>query len=101
MRLIDPCGCFPTGRHYPGIAHLVQVRVSGVVEELDPDAAWASMRVAVIDTETTGTDPKVDRIVELAVVIGEHGEVVARHTWLMNPQRSISKESTEVHGIVD
>jgi len=101
MKLFDPCGCFPTGRHYPGIAHLIIVRVSGVADELDPDAAWAPMRVAFIDVETTGTDPKLDRVIEIAIVIGERGEVMTRHTWLMNPERPISKESTEVHGIRD
>ena len=25
-RAVDPCGCFPTGRHYPGIAHLIKVQ---------------------------------------------------------------------------
>ena len=33
MKIVDPCGCFPTGRHYPGIAHLIQVRVVGLIEE--------------------------------------------------------------------
>ena len=42
-----------------------------------------------------------ERVIEIAVVIGERGEVIDRHSWLFNPERPISKESTEVHGIRD
>ena len=28
----DGCGCFPTGRHYPGIAHLLKVSIRGLAE---------------------------------------------------------------------
>ena len=98
---VEPCGCFPTGKHYPGIAHLIQVRVVGLADELDPDARWADHRIAFIDTETTGTDPKVDRIIEVGVVIGQHGEVTARHSWLIDPGIAIPKESSDVHGITD
>ncbi len=101
MKIVDPCGCFPTGRHYPGIAHLIQVRVVGLVEELDPDADWRDHLIAFVDTETTGTDPRVDRIIELGVVLGRRGEVVARHSWLIQPGVPIPKESSDVHGISD
>ena len=59
------CGCFPTGRHYPGIAHLLRVRARGTVPDLDADAAWTALPIAVLDTETTGRDPQTDRIVEI------------------------------------
>lgn len=101
MKLVDPCGCFPTGKHYPGIAHLIRVRVVGVADELDPDAPWRDSPVAFIDTETTGVDSKVDRIIEFGVVIGCRGAVEARHSWLINPTVPIPKESSEVHGITD
>lgn len=101
MKLVDPCGCFPTGRHYPGIAHLIQVRVGGVVEELDAGADWVAQRIAFLDTETTGTDPRNDRIIEVGVVIGQAGEVLERHSWLMHPGIPIPKESSAIHGISD
>lgn len=101
MKLADPCGCFPTGRHYPGIAHLIKVRVVGVVEELDPDAAWVDLPVAFVDTETTGTDAKVDRVIEVGIVIGRGGQVVDRKSWLINPGVPIPKEASDVHGITD
>ncbi|MBI4700386.1 MAG: 3'-5' exonuclease [Deltaproteobacteria bacterium] len=101
MKPGESCGCFPTGRHYPGIAHLVRVRSGGVVEELDPDAPWASHAIAFIDVETTGTDPASDRIVELAVVIGQGAEVRERASWLVNPGVPIPEQATKVHGYTD
>jgi DNA polymerase-3 subunit epsilon len=101
VKVADPCGCFPTGRHYPGIAHLVRVRAVGVATEFDAADAWLDCPIAFLDVETTGTDPVHDRLIEIGVVIGRRGEIVARHNWLVNPGRPISKESTAVHGITD
>jgi DNA polymerase-3 subunit epsilon len=101
LKLADPCGCFPTGRHYPGIAHLIKVRVVGVADEFDPDGGWRDVPVAFVDVETTGTDPKVDRVIEVGIVIGVGGEVRAHHSWLINPGCPIPKESSDVHGITD
>jgi DNA polymerase III subunit epsilon len=100
MKLADPCGCFPTGRHYPGIAHLIKVRAVGVASEFDAGGAWVDYPIAFIDTETTGRDPSSDRLIEVGIVRG-HGAEVTRHTWLINPGRSIPKETSAVHGITD
>ena len=97
----EGCGCFPTGRHYPGIAHLIRVRAMGLVDGLDGDAPWADLPVALIDTETTGRDAQADRIVEIGIVIGRRGEVIAKHGWLVNPGRAIPDEARAVHGISD
>lgn len=101
MRVVDPCGCFPTGRHYPGIAHLIKVRAVGCAQEIDPATPWVDCRIAFLDVETTGRDPQKDRVIELAVVIGEHGEVQDRFSWLVQPGVPISPESAAVHGIKD
>ncbi len=101
MRVVDPCGCFPTGRHYPGVAHLIKVRAIGCAPEVDPGAPWVDCRIAFLDVETTGRDPQKDRVIELAIVIGEHGEVKEHHSWLINPGVPISAESAAVHGIKD
>ncbi len=101
MKLADPCGCFPTGRHYPGIAHLLKVRAIGVASELDASVAWMDLPIAFIDVETTGRSSQNDRLVEIAVVIGERGEITARHSWLIHPGRPIPAESTAIHGIRD
>lgn len=97
----EACGCFPTGRHYPGIAHLLQVRAVGVASELDASAAWHETPIAMLDTETTGTDPLNDRLIEVGIVVGLRGEVVRTHSWLIHPGRPIPKESTAVHHITD
>ncbi|MDI1430644.1 exonuclease domain-containing protein [Polyangium sorediatum] len=101
MKVADPCGCFPTGRHYPGIAHLLKVRAVGVASELDASAPWIDLPIAFLDVETTGRNAAQDRLVEVAVVIGLRGDVIARHSWLVNPGRPIPAESTAVHGIRD
>ncbi len=101
MRVVDTCGCFPTGRHYPGIAHLVRVRAVGVAEEFEAEAPWLDCDIACIDTETTGRDPDRDRLIEIAVIRGRGGQIIARSSWLVDPGVPIPEESAAVHGIRD
>ena len=97
----DSCGCFPTGRHYPAIAHLLRTQVAGLASEFDQGADWNELPVAMVDVETTGRDAESDRIVEVAIVVGHRGEIVSRNAWLVNPGRPIPPETTSVHGITD
>ncbi len=97
----DSCGCFPSGRHYPGIAHLLRTVARGLVAELAADAMWQDLPIALIDLETTGKDASVDRVVEVGIVVGKGGEVVARHNWLVHPGQRIPEEARAVHGISD
>lgn len=94
-------GCFPTGRHYPGIAHLLRVVAAGLAEEFGGDHPVDALDLVAIDTETTGRDPEVDRIVEIACVRFRSGVVVERTAFLVNPGRPIPKEASDVHGIDD
>ncbi len=94
-------GCFPTGLHYPGIAHLLRVAATGVCEEFSVDDEVRRLPIVAIDTETTGRDPATDRIVEVAAVVWDGTGIVARQSWLVNPGRPIPQEATEVHGIKD
>jgi DNA polymerase III subunit epsilon len=94
-------GCFPTGRHYPGIAHLLRIAVAGLAEEFASETSLDDLPLMAIDTETTGRDPEVDRAVEIACVLFQRGEIAARRSWLVNPGRPIPKESSDVHGIDD
>jgi DNA polymerase-3 subunit epsilon len=98
---LEACGCFPTGRHYPGIAHLLRAVTRGLVEELAADAAWVELPIAFIDVETTGTDAAADRVVEVGIAIARGGEIVERRNWLVNPGRPIPKEASDVHKITD
>ena len=57
--------------------------------------------LAVIDLETTGIDPKVDRIVEVSVLkLALRGDPDHR-TRRVNPGVPIPPEATAVHGITD
>lgn len=97
----DGCGCFPTGRHYPGIAHLLKVAIRGLAEGFAADTSWQEIDIALLDVETTGRDASVDRVVEVGIVVGRHGEVVARYNWLINPGIPIPAEVTAIHHITD
>jgi DNA polymerase-3 subunit epsilon len=101
MRVVVDLGCFPTGRHYPGIAHLLRVAAAGLAEGFLSDHSLSELPIVAIDTETTGRDPSTDRVVEVACVRWERGEVVLRKSWLVNPGRPIPKEAFDVHGISD
>jgi DNA polymerase-3 subunit epsilon len=101
MRVVVDLGCFPTGRHYPGIAHLLRVAALGLAEGFLGDHLVKELPIVAIDTETTGRDPSTDRVVEVACVRWERGEIVSRKSWLVNPGRPIPKEAFDVHGISD
>jgi DNA polymerase III subunit epsilon len=99
--LSDGCGCFPTGRHYPGIAHLLKMSIRGVAEGFAADTTWQELDIALVDVETTGRDASVDRVVELGIAVGRRGEIVARYNWLVNPGMPIPAEAMAVHHITD
>jgi len=99
--LSEGCGCFPTGRHYPGIAHLLKVSIRGLAEGFAADVSWHDLDVALLDVETTGRDASVDRVVEVGIVVGRHDEVIARYNWLIDPGIPIPEEVWKIHGITD
>jgi DNA polymerase-3 subunit epsilon len=99
--VLEGCGCFPSGRHYPGIAHLLRAIIRGLAEEFAQDATWRDLEIALLDVETTGRDAAHDRVIEVGIVVGRGGEIVARYNWLLNPGMSIPQEARDVHGISD
>ncbi len=57
--------------------------------------------LAVFDIEATGTNPRTDRILELAIVtLFPSGRREVR-SWMFNPGRPIPIESIAIHGITD
>jgi len=98
---LEACGCFPTGRHYPGIAHLLRAVARGLLEGMAADAQWSELPIALVDVETTGKDPSADRIVEVGIAIARGGEFVEARNWLINPGLPIPKEASDVHKITD
>jgi exodeoxyribonuclease X len=55
----------------------------------------------VIDTETTGTDPMEDRVVEFAAVLTTAHEELTAGSTLVNPGRDIPPEASGVHHLTD
>ena len=61
--------------------------------------SWTE-RLAVFDTETTGTNPLSDRIVTAFVgIIDANGEVERGSDWLADPGVPIPDQAADVHGI--
>lgn len=57
-------------------------------------------RFAVVDCETTGLDPKMDRIIEVGIVVLDgNGAIVQRFQTLINPEVKVGAQS--IHGISD
>jgi DNA polymerase III subunit epsilon len=102
--LEDVCGCFPTGRHYPGIADLIAQTVgeiAGLSAHLDAADSWADQKIAVIDFETTGLSAEQDRVIEVGVACFERAELTVLKGWLCNPGIPIPEEARAVHNISD
>jgi DNA polymerase III subunit epsilon len=103
---VEICGCFPTGRHYPGIAdRLAKARISmdvrGLAAGFEPDLSWATCSFAVIDFETTGLEPGVDRVLEMGIVCFDDGVLTASQNWLIDPTIPVPEAASAVHGITD
>lgn len=57
--------------------------------------------LAVFDIESTGVNPRADRIIDLAIVKllpDDHRETF---TWRVNPEMPIPAQASEIHGIYD
>src|SRR5262245_31789432 len=58
------------------------------------------MRLAIVDVETTGSDPVADRITEIAVLeVDEHFALTAEWTTLINPGAAIPGAIQALTGI--
>lgn len=55
----------------------------------------------VVDVETTGLYAHKDRIIELSAIFYENYEPISCFTTLVNPQKPIPKEASDVNGIYD
>ncbi len=101
MRSSDTGGCFPTGRHYPGIAHLLSLNVAGLVPGFGVETKLLDLPLVCLDTETTGRDPAEDRVIEVGLVYWREGAITERRSWLIAPGRPIPQAAFDVHGISD
>lgn len=55
----------------------------------------------VVDIETTGLDPKEDKITEIAAIRVESGEIADTFHTLVNPGRRLTERITELTGLTD
>jgi len=70
-----------------------------LLKDSEPD-----MRSSVFvgfDTETTGLYPGFDQVVEIAACRFRNGETIDTFQTLVNPERDIPPEVTEIHGITE
>ena len=102
----------------PGEAEAIAARLEThpdyrVLRRLRPDhttplSSKFIRHAAIVDTETTGTDPVADKVIELAIVKFEYcaesgaiGRVLGRYDAFEDPEMPIPPESTAIHGITD
>jgi DNA polymerase-3 subunit epsilon len=100
----DVCGCFPVGRHYPGIADRMAEIVTefkGLADEFDPSTVWSQAPLAAIDFETTGLSPETDRVIEIGIACYDQGQQTRLENWLVNPGVPVPEEARSVHKISD
>nr|HML46219.1 exonuclease domain-containing protein [Clostridia bacterium] len=57
--------------------------------------------VVVLDFETTGLNPKADRIIEIGAVRIHNGQIVSELSLMVNPQRPLPDKIVEITGITD
>ena len=60
---------------------------------------WKDLPLAVLDVETTGFDPEVERVIEVAIIRFDGGVVTERFTRLVNPGQQIPEAVTNLTGI--
>jgi len=54
-----------------------------------------------LDLETTGLEPKKEKITEIAALKVEHGQITGRFVTLENPKRPLTERVVELTGITD
>jgi DNA polymerase III epsilon subunit family exonuclease len=72
---------------------------TGSVVEFVKHVSHQGSELVVIDTETTGRDPKVADLIEIGAVRVRDGQVVDRFSTFVNPGREIF--GAQMHGITD
>lgn len=71
---------------------------SEAAETVAPSAASKPPYFAIMDVETTGLSPKMDRVIELAIVrVDQGGRVVDEWSTRFNPEGPVG--ATHIHGI--
>ena len=55
----------------------------------------------VLDLETTGLNPRTDKIIEIGALLVEDGEILDTFSTFVSPGRKLLPQTTEITGITD
>lgn len=84
----------------PGVAEETWQEACELRRQVVPDWLW-DVQVQVLDVETTGTSPWLDRVVEVACATFVNGACVLLQQQLVNPGGAMPPDVIGVHGITD
>jgi len=73
--------------------------VSGALASIPADHWLRTTPMVVLDVESTGLDPEADRIVQIAMIQVDGGEITDEFVTLIDPTVPIPPESSAIHGI--
>jgi len=62
---------------------------------------WKDKQLIIVDCETTGLEHGEHRIIELAWLLWQGGQVLEQHSYLLDPERELDEEITSLTGITD
>lgn len=71
------------------------------INDRDHHLIESIQKYTVVDVETTGLDRVNDRIVEIGILQVENGEIVGKHSTMINPGIHIKEDASKVNGIYD
>lgn len=71
-----------------------------LVQDIEPDFEVPDT-YCVFDLETTGFNPKIEKITEIAVCKVRNGEIIDEFTTFVNPEKNIPKQVQELTHITD
>lgn len=75
--------------------------IQDFVSPIDDLSLIAATDFTIIDVETTGVDPQIDKIIEIGLIRFINGEMQEPLSTLINPEVMIPCTSTAVNGITD
>lgn len=58
-------------------------------------------KAVVLDLETTGLNPRTDKIIEIGALLVEDGEILDTFSTFVSPGRKLLPQTTEITGITD
>lgn len=58
-------------------------------------------KAVVLDLETTGLNPRTDKIIEIGALLVEDGEILGTFSTFVSPGRKLLPQTTEITGITD